>query len=74
MTGPLCITHLVISQYEMLKLSIRHTTFDSNCTGRSENICSSSGGTQAKAKTRMRLGLPPKLVEKPVWIPSYFVL
>ncbi len=41
----------------------------SSCTGRSsENICSSSGGPQ-KTKDRMKLSLPPKLMEKLVWVP-----
>jgi hypothetical protein len=61
------------SQYEMLKLSIECTRFESNynsCTGRSsENICNTSGGAQEKRKDRMKLSLPPKLVEKLVCVP-----
>jgi hypothetical protein len=34
----------------------------------SENICSSSEGTQEKEKDRMKLNLPPKLLEKLVWV------
>jgi hypothetical protein len=43
----------------------------SSCAGRSsENIRSSSAGAQAlkKKKHRMKLSLPPKLVEKLVWV------
>jgi hypothetical protein len=42
-------------QYEMLKLSILYTRFETNYRGcivrSSENICSSSGGVQEKGKT-----------------------
>ncbi len=40
----------------------------------SENICSSSGGGQVKRKDRMKLSLPPKLVEKLSLGPSYLLL
>jgi hypothetical protein len=47
--------HLNKSQYEMLKLSIQCTRFETNyssCTHKSsENICSSTGGAQEKGKT-----------------------
>ncbi len=50
------------------------TRFENNYNGRpgrsSENICSSSGGAQEKRKDRMKLNLPPKLVEKLVWVPA----
>jgi hypothetical protein len=51
------------------------TSYSIICTGRSsENICSSSGGAQQKRKDRMKLSLSPKLVEKLVWVLSYFTL
>jgi hypothetical protein len=36
--------------------------------GASESICSSIGGTGEKRKEGMKLRLPPKLVEKLVWV------
>jgi len=39
------------------------------CRSRERNICSSSGGAQEKGKIRMKLSVPPKLVEKLVWVP-----
>jgi hypothetical protein len=57
-----------LSDYEMLKLSISCTGFQSNyssCTGKSsKNICSIS--CSGKRKERMK---PPKLMEKLDWIP-----
>jgi hypothetical protein len=55
--------------------ALRFDSDCSSCTGRrSENTCSSSsGGAQEKRKDRMMLSLPPKSVEKLVWVPvSYF--
>jgi hypothetical protein len=57
----------------MLKLSIlMHKVWEyySGCTRRSSaDICSSSGGTQGeRKKDRMKLSLPPKLVEKLIWV------
>jgi len=45
--------NFIKSQYEMLKLSIQSTRFESNystCRGRSESICSNSWGAQEKGK------------------------
>jgi hypothetical protein len=59
----------------MSKLSICFTQSSrvsnySSCTvWSSENICSSSGGAQAKRKDTMKLSLSPNLVEKLVWVP-----
>jgi hypothetical protein len=42
-----------------------------SCRGRSsENICKGIGGGQGKMKDRMKLSLPPKLVEILVWVPG----
>jgi hypothetical protein len=62
----------------MLKLSTQGIRFESNyssCTGRSsENIYNSSRGGQEKMKKRMKLSLPPKLLEKVIYVPviSFF--
>jgi len=41
-----------------------------SCTGRSsENICGSNWGASKKGNTGWNLILPPKLVEKLVWVP-----
>jgi hypothetical protein len=65
--------NFIKSQYEILKLIIECTRFKTNyssCIGRSsENICSSIGGAQEKGKRGMKLSLPPKSVEKLVWVP-----
>jgi hypothetical protein len=40
-----------------------------SCTCKSsENVCSNNGGAQEKGKTRWKLSLPQKLVEKLVWV------
>jgi hypothetical protein len=56
----------------LLILSIYCTRFEtdySSCiVGSSENICSSSGGTQEKGKTGMKLSLPPKLMVLQVFL------
>jgi hypothetical protein len=63
---PLSKDILFKSQYEMLKLSIQCTRFETNyssCTVRSNEIIrSSSGGGSGKRKDRMKLSLPPKLM------------
>ncbi len=53
---------------------VLESNYYSSCTGRSsENVCSSSGGAQAKRKEGMKLSLPPKLVgKKLVWVPGLF--
>jgi hypothetical protein len=49
----------------LLNLSMKCWNSASNAQGlSSENICSSSEGTQEKEKDRMKLNLPPKLLEK----------
>jgi hypothetical protein len=52
----------------MLKLNIQCTRFESNCSSCEKYMyqqCRRSG----KRKHRMKLSLPPKLVEKLVWVP-----
>ncbi len=69
------VRNFIKSQYEMLKLiSISRTMFESNyssCTGRrSENIWSSTAveAVRKKRKDKMKLSLPPKLLENLVWV------
>jgi hypothetical protein len=38
-------------------------------------MCNVSGGAQEKRKDRLKLSIPPKLMEKLVWVPvCYFAL
>jgi hypothetical protein len=57
-----------------ISFPVKHLMPYSGETGRmrSENICSSREGAQGEGKRReegMKLNLPPKLVEKLVWVP-----
>jgi len=69
---PLSKDILFKSQYELLKLSIYCTRFETNyssCIVRSnENICSSSGGGSGKRKDKMKLSLPSSLMV--FWVSS----
>jgi hypothetical protein len=69
--------NFIKSQYEMLKLSIYCTRFQTNyssCTGRSsENICRSSGGAQEKEKTD-ETQFTAKIAGKTTLGVSYFAL
>jgi hypothetical protein len=61
------------TQHAETQHSMHNTTFESNystCTSRSsENICSSKSRRLGKRQDRMKLSLPPKLVENLVWVP-----
>jgi hypothetical protein len=71
------VRNFIKSGYEMLKLSIQCTRFESNfssCTGRSsENICSSQWVQALRQKKTIQdetqFTTKPKLVEKLVWVP-----
>ncbi len=71
------LMHKVISQYEMMKLSIKCTRFKTNCSssssckGRStENICTQQA--LRKKKDRIKLSSPPKLMV--FWALSFLFL
>ncbi len=70
------LMHKVISQYEMMKLSIKCTRFKTNCSsssskGRStENICTQQA--LRKKKDRIKLSSPPKLMV--FWALSFFLV
>ncbi len=55
----------------MLKLSTYCTRFQTNynsCTGKSSEICVAAVEALRKKERQMKLSLPPKLLEKLVWV------